>query len=341
MPSTMLAAVFRGPGELKLEQMPVPKVAGADEVLLKVLGASICGTDLHILADPPGHPATLGTILGHEYVAEVVEAGTDVHHVRPGDHVVIDANLYCGTCDYCLMGRRNLCTNMSTLGIFRHGGFAAYNVAPAANVYPISRDTPLEQAIFAEPLSCVMNAVEQAHVVPGDSVAIFGAGPIGLLFQLLMKTSGAGKVVMVEPSAPRREVAKKMGANAVIDPTVQDPGAAIRETTRIGADIVIDAVGSQLAPCIDSARRGGRVILFGSNSNAKPPIQQYWITRHELTICGSYISRHTFPQVVKLLESGRLPLPQLITHDIGLSRIGEGLAALKKGDAIEVILRPE
>jgi threonine dehydrogenase-like Zn-dependent dehydrogenase len=104
---------------------------------------------------------------------------------------------------------------------------------------------------------------------------------------------------------------------------------------------VFDAVGSQLAACIDSARRGGRIILFGSNSNAKPPIQQYWITRHELTVCGSYISRHTYPQVVKLLESGRLPLPQLITHDFGLSRIGEGLAALQTGDAIEVILRPE
>ena len=338
---TMLAAVFRGPGDLKLEQMPVPHIAGDTDVLLKVLGASICGTDLHILADPPGHPATPGTILGHEYVAEVVEAGKGVHHVRPGDHVVIDANLYCGTCDYCLMGRRNLCTNMSTLGIFQHGGFAAYNVAPAASVYPVSRETPLEQAIFAEPLSCVMNGVEQARLVPGDSVAIFGAGPIGLLFLLMMKAAGAGRVAVVEPSATRRQVAAGMGAEAVVDPTVQDPGQAIREATRIGADIVIDAVGSQLGASIDSARRGGRIILFGSNSNARPPIQQYWITRHELTVCGSYISRHTFPQVVKLLESGRLPLPPLITHDIGLRRIGDGLAALQKGDAIEVIVRPE
>lgn len=337
----MIAAVFRGPGELKLEKMPVPQIAHDDEVLLRVLGASICGTDLHILADPPGHPATLGTILGHEYVAEVVEAGQGVHHVRSGDHVVIDPNLYCGSCDYCQMGKRNLCTHMSTLGIFKHGGFGTYNVAPAGNVYPISRETPMEQAIFAEPLSCVMNAVEQAHVVPGDSVAIYGAGPIGLLFLLMIKASGAGKVAVIEPNVTRRQFATRMGADFVVDPTAGDPGAAVREATRIGADIVIDAVGSQLAACIDSTRRGGRIILFGSNSNSKPPIQQYWITRHELTVCGSYISRHTFPQVVKLLESGRMPLPALVTHDLGLSRIGEGLAALKTGEAIEVILRPE
>lgn len=336
----MLAAVFRGPGEVRLEQMPVPQVEHDDDVRMRVLGASICGTDLHILADPPGHPATLGAILGHEYVGEVTHTGAGVKHVKAGDHVVIDANLYCGSCAYCQMGKRNLCLNMSTLGIFRHGGFAPYNVAPAANVYPISRETTLEQAIFAEPLSCVMNAVEQSRLVPGDSVAIFGAGPIGLLFLLLMKTGGAGKVVVVEPNPLRREFATKMGADAVIDPAAQDAGAAVREATRIGADILIDAVGSQLGLCIDAARRGGRVVLFGSNSNARPPIQQYWITRHELTICGSYISRHTFPQVVKLLESGRLPLPELITHDLELARISEAMVALKRGDAIEVIVRP-
>lgn len=337
----MLAAVFRGPGELKLEQMPVPRLERDDDVLLKVFGASICGTDLHILADPPGHPATRGAILGHEYVAEVAEVGAAVRHVRPGDHVVIDANLYCGTCDYCQMGRRNLCTNMSTLGIFRHGGFAAWNVAPAANLYRIDSATPLEQAIFAEPLTCVLNAVEQARLVPGDSVAIFGAGPIGLLFLLLMKAAGAGRVAVVEPFALRRQFAEKMGADLVIDPGAQDVAGAVRELTRIGADIVIDAVGSQLAACIDVVRRGARIILFGSNSNARPAIQQYWITRHELTVCGSYISRHTFPQTVKILESGRLPLPQLITHELRLSRIGDGLKALKSGEAIEVVIKPE
>src|SRR2546425_6772001 len=131
--STMLAAVFRGPGEIKLEQMPVPRVEHDDDVLMKVQGASICGTDLHILADPPGHPATLGAILGHEYVGQVTEVGAGVAHVRPGDQVVIDANLYCGSCAYCQMGRRNLCLNMSTLGVFKHGGFASYYVGPAAD----------------------------------------------------------------------------------------------------------------------------------------------------------------------------------------------------------------
>ncbi len=337
----MLAAVFRGPGQLKLEQMPVPRAERDDDVLLRVLGSSICGTDLHILADPPGHPATLGSILGHEYVAVVEQVGPAVEHVRPSDHVVIDANLYCGNCDYCQIGRRNLCTNMSTLGIFRHGGFAAYNVAPAGALYRIDSKTPLEQAIFAEPLSCVLNGVEQAHLVPGDSVAIFGAGPIGLLFLMMLRAAGAGKVAVIEPAPLRREFALKVGADLAIDPRSQDVAARVRELIRIGADVVIDAVGSQLAASIEAARRGARIILFGSNSNARPQIQQYWITRHELTVCGSYISRHTFPQTVKILESGRLPLRQLITHEIKLSQIGEGLEALKQGEAIEVVIRPE
>ena len=127
----MKCAVFHGPGDLRVEERHQPALRAAADVLLRVEAASICGTDLHILADPPGHPATPGTILGHEYIAEVVDAGDGVEGLRAGDRVVVDPNLTCGRCAYCRRGAANLCLNMTTLGIFIDGGFAEYNVAPA------------------------------------------------------------------------------------------------------------------------------------------------------------------------------------------------------------------
>src|SRR3989442_10417495 len=124
MPQTMEAHVFRAPGEWGLEAFPVPKIQKDDDVLLKVNAASICGTDLHILSVPPGHPATPGSILGHEYVATVTEVGRGVRDLAPGDRVVIDPNITCGLCQYCRLGLSNVCENMTTLGIFRHGGLA-------------------------------------------------------------------------------------------------------------------------------------------------------------------------------------------------------------------------
>ena len=128
--ATMPAMVFEGGGCLTLKEMPVPRLEADDQVLLKVEAASICGTDLQILRVPPGHPATPGTILSHEYTGEVLDAGNGVRLLKKGDRVVVDPNLTCGQCPYCRAGATNLCLNMTTLGIFRDGGFAEFNVAP-------------------------------------------------------------------------------------------------------------------------------------------------------------------------------------------------------------------
>src|SRR5262249_46717467 len=145
---------------------------------------------LHILSDPPGHPATPGCILGHEYVAQVIECGRGVTSLKKDDRVVVDPNLPCGGCEFCREGRTNLCPNMTTLGIFQNGGLARYNVAPAGALHTISHAVPTERAVLAEPMSCVLAAYEKAPVRAGDSVVVLGAGPIGLAFILLYRKMG-------------------------------------------------------------------------------------------------------------------------------------------------------
>ncbi len=340
MNKTMQALVFRAEGKWAVDEMPTPAIHADDEVLLKVDRASICGTDLHILSTPPGHPATPGSILGHEYAATVLDAGSGNKHLSEGDRVVIDPNLTCGLCRYCRLGLTNSCENMTTLGIFRHGGLAEYNVAPLRTLHKIDKGVPPERATLAEPLACVFHAHEQAALMPGESVLILGGGPIGLLFQMLFQSSGAGKVIVVEPVEFRRKQAEAGGATAVLDPFTQDVLAEVLAITGIGADIVVDAAGSLLPEAVNLVRRGGRVILFGMNLHAERPVNQYWITRNQISIIGSFIQQTSFPKVVRLLESGRLPLERLVTHRLPLAGIGEGLEAMRAGKAIKVVVQP-
>jgi (R,R)-butanediol dehydrogenase / meso-butanediol dehydrogenase / diacetyl reductase len=336
----MRAVVFHGEGRWGVEAAPVPRVGADDDVLLRVERASICGTDLHILSTPPGHPATPGSILGHEYVATVAETGAGVRHLKAGDRVVIDPNITCGLCRYCRLGMTNVCESMTTLGIFRHGGLAEFSLAPARALHRISRDVPPERATLAEPLACVLHAFEKAALLPGESVVIFGAGPIGLMFLLLCKAAGAGKVFLVEPVEFRRRAAEAFGADGVLNPGDGDIAAEVKAATGVGADVAIDAAGSLLPEAVEAARPGGRVVLFGLNQHAARQFNQYVATRYEITILSSFIQRTEFPKVVRLLEAGLLPLEKLVTHRLPLGRIGEGFEAMRAGEAIKVVAAP-
>ena len=340
MPETMQGIVFRGEGHWGLEHLPVPKIQALDDVLLKVDRASVCGTDIHILSTPPGHPATPGSILGHEYVATVVEAGQGVRDLQPGDRVVIDPNITCGTCEYCRLGMSNACSNMTTLGIFRHGGLAEFSLAPARALHRINQDVPLDRATLAEPLSCVLHAFEKSELVPGESIAILGAGPIGLLFAMLFRAAGAGKILIVEPVEFRRRMAEKFGVDYALDPKVGDIVAEVNAATRIGADVVVDAAGTLLPEAVNLVRRGGRVLLFGMNQHANRAVNQYVVTRHEISILGSFIQRTAFPKVVKILEAGLLPVEKLVTHRLTLGEVHTGLEAMKQGQAMKVAVSP-
>lgn len=336
----MLAGVFEQAGKFSLQERPVPVIQKADEVRIKVEAASICGTDVHILANPPGHPATAGVIQGHEYVGKVVEAGADVTNVKVGDRVVVDPTLTCGYCDYCQMGYVNMCEHMSTRGIFVDGGWTSYSVVPARNVHKIADSVPPEIAVFAEPLSCVINGMDKIKVQPGESAVVLGAGPMGQMFIQMLKAAGAGTIVAVDFSDYRLEYARISGANVTVNPKTSDVAKSVQDATKIGADVVIDCVGSLFDQSLTLVRRGGQILLVGMNQHALPPIKQNDITRYEVTVKGTYISNHTFPKVVKVMEAGLLNLERLITHRVPLERITEGIDVMKKGEAIKVIVQP-
>jgi threonine dehydrogenase-like Zn-dependent dehydrogenase len=335
----MLAAVFEGEGQLSLKQMPVPAIQRPDDVLLQVEGAGICGTDVHILEVPPGHPATPGAILGHEYVGQVLEIGAGVKNLRPGDRVVVAPNLYCGLCAYCRAGRPNQCQDFTTLGIYLNGGFAKYNVAPERACHQIKADLPTDEAVFTELLSCVIGGTERVRLQPGESVAVLGAGPVGLMFALAFKAAGAGQLIVTDVSPYRLEFAHKIGVDAALDAR-SDIVTAIRNLTSGGADVVVDAVGALFPQAVPVATKGGKIVLFGMNQQARPTVSQYDITRNELTVYGTFIGINTFPVAIKMLESGVLRPSVLISHRLPLARLAEGLELLRRGEAIKVVVTP-
>lgn len=336
----MTAAVFEGDGRLAIKEVPVPEIARGDDVLIKVLAGGVCGTDLHILAVPPGHPANAGVILGHEYTGEVVAVGDDVSSVRPGDRVVVDPNVTCGYCRYCQAGMRHMCANMTTLGIFIDGGFAPFNVAPAGAVYPIDAAVPAHIAVFAEILSCIANGARKVMIQPGESVVVLGAGPAGLLFTQVAKAAGAGTLIVAEMSPFRRRFALESGADVAVDPREVDLKEIVMDHTRVGADVVIDAVGSLFGAALPLVRRQGKLLLFGMDQTSETPIRQVEITRNEIQVIGSYIADFTFPAAIKMIESGVLPLEKLITHRLPVHQLEVGLDALRNREAIKVVIDP-
>lgn len=338
----MKAVILKDIGEYEIVERPIPKISDPTELLVKIEASSICGSDVHIFGNPPGIEAVKGTIIGHEMVAKVVEIGSEVSDLKVGDRVVIDNNISCTHCFHCRSGHPNMCSNMRTKGVDLDGNFAEYMTAPERVTVKIPDDMPIETAIFAEPLNCVMGAVDKIRLLPGETVLIMGAGPIGLYFIKLLSANGAGKIFVTEMFETRARYAKECGAARVINPAKENLNEIIlRETGGIGVDVSVDAVGTLLPDCITNTRCNGRILLFGNNASVKETICQADVTRKELTIMGSYIGPHTLQQTIQFLASGAIDLGNLITHKITLSEFGTGLEAMRKGEAIEVVIYPD
>lgn len=336
--NTMYVPVFKGEGRLEYENRPVPRPTQPDDVLVKIQACGICGTDLNILAVPPAHVATPNIVMGHEGIGTVEELGGAIADLEPGDRVVIAPRLTCGQCHYCRRGLDNQCTDYRSIGTSADGAFAPYLRAPKRALFKIRADIPVEDAVFFEPLSCAVGAAARVPVQAGDSVVIIGAGPMGLLFAQLYRTLGAGKVLVAELSAYRLKFAKGIGVDAALDATQIDLPEAVRGITGIGADIVVDTVGNQINTAVRLARRGGHVILFGIRPHDNPAINQYTITRHDLSIHGTFVGLKPFIQTVKLLESLRIQPSKLITHRIPLSELGRAVELLRSGQGMKIIV---
>lgn len=337
----MKAIVFTGAGKYEYTERPEPCIQNPTDVKLRILGASICGTDVAILDTPPRVPGVPGIILGHECVGEVVETGDGVFALQKGDHVILDNNLTCGVCPNCQTGNANLCTNMRSMGVHIDGVFAQYAVAPERRMVRIAKEIPLEEAIFAEPLNCVTGAIKKLKIMPGDTVLVLGGGPIGLYFTTLLRRCGAGKVLVSEVSDFRTEYAVKQGADRVINPKTEDLlQEVLQETNGRGADIVIDAVGCLLPDAIRTVKASGSILLFGQNAAAHQEIVQNDITARGLTVYGNFIGNCTLQNVANVLNTQAADFSQMITHRLPLREFGVGLEAMREQKALEVILYP-
>jgi threonine dehydrogenase-like Zn-dependent dehydrogenase len=333
----MNVPVFQGEGRLAYQARPIPVIRQPDDVRVRIEACGICGTDLNILAVPPAHKAPRGIIIGHEGVGIVAEVGANVTGLQPGDRVVIANRLTCGQCAYCQRGLDNQCTDYQTIGTTIDGAFAPYLVAPAHALWKIDPSVPRDDAALFEPLACVVGSVKRAPIQAGDNVAVVGGGPMGLLFALVYRALGAGRVIVLDMAAYRLEFAQELGFEA-IDVAQGDAAETVKQITGLGADVVVDAVGNQLPQAIKLARRGGQVVLFGLRPHDNPPVNQYTITRYDLTVHGTFVGLHPFAQTIQLLESRRVQPSVLVTHRLPLAQLAEGVELMRTQRAMKVLI---
>ncbi len=346
----MIGAVFKGEGQLVLEERPVPRLKRDTDALIRVTGVGICGTDLHILQVPPAHPAKQGIILGHEFTGEIVEVGSQLLDFKPGERVLIDPHPGCGLCAACKRGEPDRCIPLyttaepghpDTIGIFSDGAMTGYVVVPRQSLYKVSPKVPAHIAALAEPLSCVINAFDKLTMRPGESVLVLGAGPIGLLFIAMFRAAGAAKLIVSEPSEYRRKVALDCGATRVVNPREEDLAPIVARELPDGPQVVVEAVGALLPLAIELVGGHGRVLQFGHDETVEPAIPVGTMLKKEVVIYGAFIGRHSFERTARVMESGILPLERIVSHRLPLSRIHEGIELLRKGQALKVIIEPE
>jgi (R,R)-butanediol dehydrogenase/meso-butanediol dehydrogenase/diacetyl reductase len=338
MSTTMLAGTFGGVGILDIKEIPIPKVKREDWVLIKNEGCGVCGTDLHILANPPGFEATLGAVLGHEFLGHIVEVGSAVQDFKVGDRVAVNPNMTCGICRYCKEGLRNHCENWTTLGLHQDGGFAGYTTAPQGYLHRVSEDLPFERAIWIEPVSCVVNGTDKIAIQPAQTAVVIGAGPIGLLHGMMFKAAGA-RVIISDLAPARLEVARRIGIDIVVNAKEQNLMEVVMDYTNgRGAEVVTDAVGNQVGTAVKLAARGGKISLFGMIESAAPTVKQFDITRNELTVYGSFVSPYTFPRAIRILESGVIDPSPIISMTLPIAEMQKGIDAARAGEAVKVVV---
>jgi threonine 3-dehydrogenase len=338
----MLALVktTAGPG-LELRDVPEPEM-GINDVRIRVHKTGICGTDLHIESWDPWAARSIYTrlIVGHEFVGEIVEVGSNVSDFHPGDIVSGEGHVVCGRCRHCLAGRRNLCANSIGLGVGRDGAFAEEVVLPMTNVWHHWPGIDEEVAAIFDPFG---NAVHTALAFPvlGEDVLVVGAGPIGLMATAVVRHAGARHVVVSEPNAFRRDLAKAMGASVVVDPHERSLADVQTELGMVeGFDVALEMSGNPAAlrDAIANMAHGGAVAVLGIPSE-EVALDFNPIIFKMLTLRGIYGREmyETWYKMTVMLQSG-LDIRPAITHRFSFRDHAAAFAAARSGDSGKVIM---
>lgn len=310
--TTMRAAVLTAPKRFELREVPLPHV-GPEDVLVRVTRTGICGTDIHIFN---GHYAAdrLPLIPGHEFCGTIAGLGANVRHLVIGARVVVDINIGCGACFWCRRNEVLNCAEVTQVGIGRDGAFADYVAVPARLAIPVEGNIADEVLALTEPVSCVVRAARKAGAAFGQSVVIFGAGPIGNLHVQMMRLVGAAPIIVADLSAERCRMAMDAGADAAVSDPAELRQTVLRMTGGRGADLVIESVGNRklYEQAFDLARRGGHVAFFGITSPGETvPVDILRTVLEETSLKGSVAGMgEDMHDALTLLSHGRFR-----THD--------------------------
>lgn len=328
----MKALVLSAPGQISLRDVPMPRLE-QDELLIEIRYASMCSSDVKLIRGD-FHGQRLPLIPGHEWSGVVADAPPHSRH-WVGQSVVADILMPCHACEYCRMGHKNLCTNLSESGITRDGGFAEYTTVKAANVLALPADMPLKHGCAVEPTAVVYNAIQRiGGIRPAERVLILGSGTIGLIAASLVRAMGAAELIVVDPVKERLDVAKACGATHGLDVTGPRLVAFFEEGNLPQPDVVIDATDDAAAfgTALEVVRPGGRIGYIGYAAGTKTTIEPSLIMRKALTIYGVLSPTQTWPQAIEMLSKRVVDADRLITHEFRLEE-HETLLALMAGRA--------
>ena len=346
----MNAAVYLGKEQIVVQEMPEPKI-GDGEVLLEIEACCICGTDLRTYRHGD-HKITPPRILGHEFCGRVIESRAPEANVRLGDRVVMYIVMVDGNDRYTEMGRENLTGHRTTMSYHYDGAFAPRMRVPAlavrqGNLFKVTSAISSEHLSLAEPLGCCMNAHSRLRVGLKDTVAVIGAGPIGIMHAALCRLQGAQKVFVLDVNEARLKMASQFDLDGTVTVT---PDGAHRERLREltggeGPSVVIVAVSSGAAQndALDIAAKAGRVCFFAGLPRPAPEalLNVNHIHYKELEVTGSYSEKKSdFQAAYALLHSGRFPAEKIITHTLPLDRLTDGFGLMESGEALKVCIHP-
>ena len=328
------------PNDLEIQNDPDPMIESNDEVLIKIKAAGICGSDISIYRGT-SPVATYPRVIGHEFAGEVTDIGSNVSHIKVGDHVTVNPVFNCGTCRVCQKGRGNVCANLKVMGVHLDGGYREYVKVPAKNVFKVDPSLPWDRAAIIEPYTVACQVVSRGGVEAGDTVLICGSGQIALTILQVCNIIGA-KCIMTDIVPERLVRAKAFGAAHVINSKEEDVEKIVRSLTDgIGADVSIDAacVGISLKQAAMSTRPAGVVVTMGFH-DTQAQITEFAITSKELDIRGSRLNNNKFPQVIEWFQNKKLDPTKIITHHFHFTDIEKAFEQLKKDpeNTMKVIL---
>ena len=331
----MKAAVFYGSGQpMKIEDVPKP-TPGPGDALVEVAACGLCRTDLHYLHGTPTFKKP-PIILGHEISGTVEEVGAGVTTFKVGDKIIIPPVFGCGKCFFCRTGRPTLCTNQIMVGNHRDGGFAEYIAVPASEIFIAPENIPLPEAsIISDAISTPYHAVvNRAEVKPGDSVAVFGCGGVGLS-TIQMAAAVGGNVIAVDVFDQKLEMARKFGAwHTINGKTEQDVPKAIRKMTGGGVDVALEVIGNPVTiqQAFNAVRWGGRVVVVGYSSK-EVTIDSARLMFREIELKGSLgCGPQDYPKIIELVRQGKIRVREMVTHKFRLEDINEGFKLLDSGE---------